>query len=99
VINQLAHTSLFCNNSWSYYSSKGTQSQKPHNVFEPCKRRVNENWNDESYLRKAIIAIENGAKITIAIHVFRIPTTSFKDHLHGNIKSCTYMRKKVLYLC
>jgi hypothetical protein len=60
---------------------------------------VNENWNDESYLRKAIIAIENGAKITIAIHVFRIPTTSFKDHLHGNIKSCTYMRKKVLYLC
>jgi hypothetical protein len=24
---------------------------------------VNENWNDESYLRKAIKAIENGAKI------------------------------------
>jgi len=60
---------------------------------------VNENWNDESYLRKAIKAIENGAKITIATHVLGIPTTSFRDHLDANIKSCTYMRKKVPYLC
>jgi hypothetical protein len=60
---------------------------------------VNENWNHESYLRKAIKAIENGAKITIATHVFGIPTTSFRDHLDGNIKSYTYMRKKVPYLC
>jgi hypothetical protein len=60
---------------------------------------VNENGNDESYLRKARKAIKNGAKITIATHVFGIPTTSFSDHLDGNIKSCTYIRKKVPYLC
>jgi hypothetical protein len=60
---------------------------------------VNENRNDESYLRKAIKAIENGAKMTLAIHVFGIPTTSSRAHLHGNIKSCTYMRKKVPYQC
>jgi hypothetical protein len=50
-------------------------------------------------MRKTIKAIENGAKITIATHVFGIPRTSFRDHLDGNIKSCTYMRKKVPYLC
>ncbi len=70
-----------------------------HNVLEPCKKRVNENWNDEHYLRKTIKAIEIGAKITIATHVFGIPTTSFRDHLDGNVKSCTYMRKKVFHLC
>jgi len=56
---------------------------------------VNENGNDEPYLRKTKKAIENGAKTTIAIHVFGIPTTSFRDHLGGNIKSHTYIKKKV----
>ncbi len=56
---------------------------------------MNENGNDEPYLRKTKKAIENGAKTTIAIHVFGIPTTSFRDHLDGNIKSRTYIKKKV----
>ncbi len=37
-------------------------------------------------------------KKTIATHVFGIPTTSFRDHLDGNIKSGTYIKKKVPYL-
>jgi hypothetical protein len=60
---------------------------------------MNENWNDERYLRKTIKAIENGVKITSVTHVFGIPTTSFRNHLDGNIKFCTYMKKKVPYLC
>jgi len=60
---------------------------------------VNENWNDERYLRKTIKAIENGAKITSVTHVFGIPITSFRNHLDGNIKFFIHMKKKVPYLC
>jgi hypothetical protein len=58
---------------------------------------MNGNWNDQS-LKKTIRAVDNGAKIFVATHMFGIPMSSLTNHLDGKIKSHRYGKEGTLFV-